>query len=382
MTAPVSPTPAPRRGSVTLRLGRIETYVLLQLARSLAIALGVIAALVMLIDFVEISRGLGSDTDLSGLRILGLMLVKSPAVIVQLLPFVFLFGTLTAFVGLNRRSELVAMRAAGVSAWRFVLPAAGSALVAGVLTVTVIGPLAASGDGLFQRERQRISGSVMSGEDQAAIWLREGDGPRQMVIRAGRQDRANARLLDVTFFIYSTDPNGRRAFTERIDARAASLSAGRWRLFDAVGAQTGQRAMRYATLDLPSALADEEAFERFARPQSTPFWSLPGQIQRIEDAGFSSTAYRLRLQQLLSTPLTFAAMTILAAAFSLRLMRLGDLARMTVSAVVLGFAFFFLNQFSAAMGSAEVVPPVVAAWLPAVLTALAAFTLLFYTEDG
>jgi lipopolysaccharide export system permease protein len=383
MTALGSFAAAPRHVFSALRLGRIERYVLVQLARSLAVALGVISALVMLIDFVEISRGLGSDTDLSAFRILGLMLVKSPAVIVQLLPFVFLFGTLSAFVSLNRRSELVAMRAAGVSAWRFVLPAAGAALVAGVLTVTVFGPLAASGDGLFQRERQRISGSVMSGdEQQQAIWLREGDGPRQMVIRAGRQDRANARLLDVTFFIYTTDPNGRRAFTERIDAPAASLSAGRWRLYDAVGAQTGQRAMRYATLDLPSALADEEAFERFARPQSTPFWSLPGQIRRIEDAGFSSTAYQLRFQQLLATPLTFAAMTILAAAFSLRLMRLGDLARMAVSAVVLGFAFFFLNQFSAAMGSAEVVPPVVAAWLPAILTALAAFTLLFYTEDG
>ena len=373
---------APRHIMSALRLGRIERYVLIQLARSLGVALAVIAALVMLIDFVEISRGLGSDTDLSGLRILGLMLLKSPAVIVQLLPFVFLFGTLGAFVGLNRRSELVAMRAAGVSAWRFVLPAAGAALVLGILTVTVIGPIAASGDGLFQRERQRISGSIVSGNEQEAIWLREGDGPRQMVIRAARQDRANARLLDTTFFIYVTSPEGRREFTERIDAASASLSAGRWRLIDAVGAQTGQRAVRYATLDLPSNLADEEAFERFARPQSTPFWSLPGQIQRIEDAGFSSTAYRLRLQTLLSTPLAFAAMTILAAAFSLRLMRLGDLARMAVAAVVLGFAFFFLNQFSAAMGSAEVVPPFVAAWLPAILTALAAFTLLFYTEDG
>ena len=366
----------------TLRIGRIERYVLIQLARSLAMALAVIAALVMLIDFVEISRGLGSDTDLSAARIVGLVMLKSPAVIVQLLPFVFLFGTLGAFVGLNRRSELVAMRAAGVSAWRFVLPAAAFALFAGVVTVTAIGPLAASGDGLFQRERARISGSVRGADQQEAVWLREGDGPRQMVIRAGRQDRANARLLDVTFFIYATDPEGRREFTERIDAPAASLSAGRWRLFDAVGAQTGQRAVRYATLDLPSTLADEEAFERFARPQSTPFWSLPGQIQRIEAAGFSSTAYRLRLQTLLSTPLAFAAMTILAAAFSLRLMRLGDLARMAVAAVVLGFAFFFLNQFSAAMGSAEVVPPFVAAWLPAILTALAAFTLLFYTEDG
>lgn len=382
MTALGSLASAPRHVLSALKLGRIERYVLIQLARSLGVALAVIAALVMLIDFVEISRGLGSDTDLSGVRILGLMLLKSPAVIVQLLPFVFLFGTLAAFVGLNRRSELVAMRAAGISAWRFVLPAAGAAFLAGVLTVTAIGPVAASADGLFQRERARISGSVRGAETQEAIWLREGEGQRQMVIRASRQDRANARLLDVTFFIYTTDPQGRRAFTERIDAPSASLSAGRWRLFDAVGAQTGQRAVRYATLDLPSALADEEAFERFARPQSTPFWSLPGQIRRIEDAGFSSTAYRLRLQSLLSTPLAFAAMTILAAAFSLRLMRLGDLARMSGAAVVLGFAFFFLNQFSAAMGAAEVVPPFVAAWLPAVLTALAAFTLLFYTEDG
>lgn len=372
----------PSRLTRRLRLGMIERYVLIQLARALGVALAVISALVMLIDFVEISRGLGSDTDLSGVRILGLMLLKSPAVIVQLLPFVFLFGTLGAFVSLNRRSELVAMRAAGISAWRFVLPAAGAALVIGLLTVTIVGPLAASGDGLFQRERQRISGSVVSGAEQEAIWLREGDGPRQMVIRAERQDRASARLLDVTFFIYTTDPDGRRSFTERIDADSASLAAGRWRLVNAVGAQTGQRAVRYATLDLPSNLADDEAFERFARPQSTPFWSLPGQIQRIEDAGFSSTAYRLRLQTLLATPLAFAAMTILAAAFSLRLMRLGDLARMAVAAMVLGFAFFFLNQFSAAMGSAEVVPPFVAAWLPAILTALAAFTLLFHTEDG
>lgn len=364
------------------RLGRIERYVLIQQLRSLGVALAVIAALVMLIDFVEVSRGVGSSQDLSAVRIFGLVLMKSPSVIVQLLPFVFLFGTLAAFIGLNRRSELIAMRAAGVSAWRFVLPAAGMAFVLGIVTVTVLGPLAASGDAMWQRERARISGSTLGADSQEAIWLREGDDQRQMIIRAGRQDRANARLLDVSFFIYTTGGAGGRTFSERIDAQSAALSAGRWRLTNATGAQIGQKAITYSTLDLPSSLADKEAFERFARPQSTPFWSLPNQIQRIENAGFTSTAYRLRLQQLLATPLVFAAMSILAAAFSLRLMRLGDLAKMSVAAVVLGFAFFFLNQFSSAMGSAEVVAPFVAAWLPPVLTALAAFTLLFYTEDG
>lgn len=365
-----------------LRLGQIERYVLVQQARSLGIALGVIAALIMLIDFVEISRGVGSDVDLSGARIFGLMLLKSPQVIIQLLPFVFLFGTLAAFVGLNRRSELIAMRAAGVSAWRFVLPAAGAALLFGLITVTALGPLAASTDGLFQRERTRLSGSAAGVEALPTVWIREGDDTRQMVIRAERQDRSNARLLDVTFFIYTNDAEGMRTFSERIDADSASLSNGSWRLVNAVGAEIGQRAVRYATLDLPSSLADEEAFERFARPQATSFWSLPAQIDRIEAAGFSSTAYRLRLQQLLATPLMFAAMSILAAAFSLRLMRLGDLARMSVAAVVLGFGFFFVNQAASAFGSAEVIPPWLAAWLPPLLTALAAFTLLFYTEDG
>ena len=56
-----------------------------------------------------------------------------------------------------------------------------------------------------------------------------------------------------------------------------------------------------------------------------------------------------------------------------------DLAALSLYAF---FAFFFVNQAASAFGSAEVIPPWLAAWLPPVLTALAAFTLLFYTEDG
>jgi lipopolysaccharide export system permease protein len=363
-------------------LGRIERYVLVEQARALVVALAIIASLIMLIDFVEISRGVGSDVDLSAVRILGLMAMKSPAVILQLMPFVFLFGTLAAYVGLNRRSELIAMRAAGLSAWRFVLPAAGTALVFGVLTVAAFGPAAAWGDGLFQRERTRLSSAPVETDAPKAVWIREGNSERQMILRAERQDTARATLQGVTVFIYTVGDKGALDFVERIDAASAALTAGSWRLTDAVGAQTGQRAVSYARLDLPSSLARDEAFARFARPQSTSLWALPTQIKRVEQAGFSSTAYRLRLHQLLATPLMFAAMSILAAAFSLRLMRLGDLAKMSIAAVILGFAFFFVNQTFAAFGAAEVIPPFLAAWLPPVLTGLAAFTLLFYTEDG
>ena len=78
----------------------------------------------------------------------------------------------------------------------------------------------------------------------------------------------------------------------------------------------------------------------------------------------------------------FAAISILAAAFSLRLLRLGDLPFMVLSAIALGFLFYFLAAFTRALGEAETLPPFVAAWSPPLLAMLSAFTLLCYTEDG
>ncbi len=112
------------------------------------------------------------------------------------------------------------------------------------------------------------------------------------------------------------------------------------------------------------------------------FWTLPTAIARIEEAGFSAVNYRLRLQQLLAAPVLFAAMSTLAAAFSLRMTRLGGLAGLAGAGVACGFAVFFVEQLSSSLAKAEVVPPFAAAWLPPILALLSAFTLLFYTEDG
>lgn len=365
------------------RLTRIERYVLKRTLRAVAGALAVIAMVVMLIDFVEVSRDIGGRVDMSAAGLIGLMLMKSPAVILQLLPFVFLFGVLAAFVGLNRRSELIAMRAAGVSAWRFIFPAAGAALVIGALTVGVLNPLASWLNGQYERQSSALL-QTREGvtNEPSAVWVRQGDGRTQVVVRAQQREPDTNLLRGVSMFVYAADPDGRRVFQRRIEADTARLVPGAWELTNAREAAAGEQAVSYATLSIRSNLSLEEAFNRFEQPRSVPFWRLPGIISAIESAGFSATRYRLRLQELLATPLMFAAMSILAAAFSLRLMRLGDMPLMVVSAIGLGFLFYFMNALMRALGEAEVLPPFAAAWMPAILVVLSAFTLLCYTEDG
>ena len=90
----------------------------------------------------------------------------------------------------------------------------------------------------------------------------------------------------------------------------------------------------------------------------------------------------MQFDTLLATPVMFAGMSVLAAAFSLRLLRLGGLAGFAGSGVALGFILFFFNQFCGALGKAEVIPPALAAWAPPLMALLGGFTLLCYTEDG
>ncbi len=361
---------------------RITRYVTARTLTGVGGALLVLATIIVLANFVEVSRALGSRSDASAGDLLGLALLEAPGVILLVMPFAFLFGVLIAFVALNRRSELIALRAAGVSAWRFVTPAAVAAALLGVLAAVALNPIASYTTGRFEQLKDELAqGDTPTGK---TIWLRQGDRGRQVIIRANSNIGPGVHLRGVTLFENRVEPDGRLLFLRRVEASDAILRKNTWTLAGATEFTPGAVGGAVGTLQFPSTLNEHTTFEQISTAASVPvpFWSLPGLIVRTEAAGISATAYRLQLQQLLATPLMFAAMSVLAAAFSLRLLRLGGMARFAGSGVALGFVFFFFNQLCSALGKSDILPPILAAWAPPAIALLVGITLLCYTEDG
>ena len=358
---------------------RLERYVLARTLSSVGVALLVITSIIVLIDVVELGRNLGA-AELSVVDLMGLTLLRSPLIILQVLPFVFLFGVLAAFTSLNRKSELIAMRAAGVSAWRFIMPAALAAFLIGGLVVAAVNPLATSLNRRFEDARAVLEGA--DADQPEEVWLAQGGGRSQVLLHARDRNELGTELTDVTVRFYLRDDDGGLIFVRRIDAERAALTGGAWRLTRAVVGNPGQPGVATAALTIPSTLDSRAVLERFAKPNVVSFWDLRGRVERTEAAGLSSLKYRLRWHQLLASPLLYAAMSILAAGFSLRLLRLGGLAGLAGAAVTLGFVLFFANELLSAMGSAELLPPAAAAWASPVLAMLAGLTLLAFTEDG
>ena len=364
-------------------IGRLERYVLSRNFAGLGAALAVIASVILLVQFVDLSRSVGVRADVGVGQLFGLTLLKAPALILLLLPFVFLGGGISAYVGMNRRSELVAMRAAGVSAWRFILPSASIAFILGLLTVTAFNPLAAMLSARFEADRAGLMENYAS-DAPKEVWLRQVDDRNLIVIHAKSRDtrRTGVHLIGVSLFVYQKDDKGLPQFKRRLEAAQAQLEPGFWRLTDVREASAGESSVRSDSLSIRSSLDAESAMKRFSSPEAIAFWRLPDAIRQTEQAGFSANGYRLRFHQLLATPFLFAAMSILAAAFSLRLVRLGGLAGLAGAGVAVGFVFFFFNQFSGALAGADIIPLSLAAWAPPLIAMLSGLMLLCYTEDG
>lgn len=364
----------------------LSRYLLAQTLRGVLVALAVVLVLILLVDFVEQTRTVDVVGDDYGLLdFAGLTLLKTPMLTETTLPFIVLFGVMLTMFNLNRRSELVVMRAAGMSAWRFVTPAILVALVAGILSPALLNPFSTAMIQRFDAARATLTGGVDSRERPGAAWFIESGNGERRLIRAGAVNVAALDLYDVTFLFFQATGGGegqdKTGFTSRLDAARAHFTGDEWLVFDASIAVPGEQTRRVEALRFPAWL-DVAAFGQNANANAISFWGLPAAANAAAEVGVPADSYRLRWLRLLATPLMFAAMALIACAASLRLRRLGGTLRLIVIGGLAGFAVYFLGNMLDAFALGGRMPLILAAGAAPVVGILAGLAAVARFEDS
>jgi lipopolysaccharide export system permease protein len=313
--------------------------------------------------------------------VVGMAVLQLPDLGQKMLPFSILLGGVFTFARLSRSQELVATRAAGVSAWDFLLPPLAVAVLVGIFAVTVFTPISARMFAQFAGlEARYVKGEASQlSVSQNGLWLRQGNEKRQSVINALRVAGQGQHLEDVIVFLYGSEDH----FMGRIDAKSGDLGAHAWLLKDAwVSGLDGGAPQHHATYQLETTLTPEQIQESFASPDTLSFWDLPGYIRAAQSAGFSATRYQLYLYTLYALPALFAAMVFMAASFSLRISREGGMTKVILFSAAGGFGVYFFSDLTRVLGQSGTVPVLLAATAPAIAAILIGMTLLFNQEDG
>jgi lipopolysaccharide export system permease protein len=307
-------------------------------------------------------------------------LLRLPSFSELTLPFAVLIGTIAVFLMLNRSSELIIIRAAGVSVWQFILPAVVVAFMLGIAFVLLYNPIAAVARGeaerLYTAAFER-GGSLLKTKN-AGAWLREDGADGPSVVHALRAFNQGLELSGVTVFQYDDEHN----LTERVEASKALLKDGRWELENAWITVAGEEPAFYERYIVSTWLTPTQVRDSLGTVFSISFWDLPNFIQIAEKAGLPATQYRVQYQLLLSRPFLLVTMVLIAATCSLKGFRFGNIQINALVGLAAGFGFFVLSEVSRNFAMAGLTSAPIAAWVPIIVAASLAVTVLLFQEDG
>jgi len=342
----------------------------------------IILLIVLLFDMIELLRRTHDATNIPFSQLMEMAFLKMPYMAQQVFPFAALFGGMLTFWRLARHHELVVTRAAGISAWQFLLPVIIVGFLLGVIMTTALNPLASASLSQFERRESIMIKGHQNFLDlgKSGIWLRQANTEGQAVIRAAKilTTGSEITLFNVTVFQY----RGADDFFQRIDADYAKLEDGFWRIHNARIQEPETPPQLEETVWLETELTPVSIQDSFAPPETMSFWSLRGFINKLEESGFSAVRHRLYFHALLASPLLMCAMVLIAATFTLRNSRRGGATFVITGGVLTGFVLYFFSDIVFALGQSDNIPVILAAWTPSGVATLLGLAMLLHLEDG
>jgi lipopolysaccharide export system permease protein len=218
---------------------------------------------------------------------------------------------------------------------------------------------------------------VLEGYD-SGYWVRQRGTEGESILNARQSREQGLKLASITAFTY----NAAGEFKERIEAQEAELTPGAWRLSQARVYAPNALPLSFESYMLPTKLTREQVAESFAAPDTVGFWHLPTYIRFAEDSGLAAAGYKLQYQLLIARPFLLAAMILLAASVSLRAFRFGGVPQRILIGVAAGFALYVLSKLTEDLSKADLLHPLLAAWLPIAAGGLSWLLVLLHEEDG
>ena len=360
--APATVTTIPWAGLGVVRL--LDRYVTAQYLRLITLSFVGLLGIFYIVTFVDLSDKLFKG-QASILMLLEYFWYATPQYVYYVLPISALVATLITIGLLTRSSELTVMKACGISLYRASFPLLLCSLVWS-------GVLFGMGESFLAGANRRAESlrDVINGDRTPRTqnildreWLMAPDG----TIYHYRYFDANAQALEGLSTFHFDEQAWR--VTERSYAARVVFDEG-WQ-----GEDTWSR--RFADESTPGAFETSSHRELAIEPpryfaaeqplaDEMSYQELKRYITSLSVSGVDVVSLRVSLQRKLSFPFVTLILTLIAVPFAVTTGRRGALYGVGIG-IVLAAAYWVVISVFAAIGSAGLLAPVLAAWAPNVL---------------
>ena len=340
--------------------------------------LGMLVLVLMMLDLLGETGDILAAPGNGQPQLLTYVSLRIPQLVARFLPYSVLLATIITLATMNANSEVVAMKAAGLSAHQILAPLLLTALIVAVASFGFNERVVTRATATLKVWQSVDYGAVPSEPDaRVNVYFNDGNDVLMAALLTGRGEQTV--LTDVTF--YDRDDTGMIA--RQIRAERATYAGPGWLLENArdFNVAAAQQTVVDGPLVIAAGVNLGQVALRRVDPDAEPLAQLSESIRALDSAGRRTTELKAKWWHKISGPLSAVLMPLLGAVAGFGLARSGQLFARAVIGMSLGFAFFVVDNAALAMASFGGYPPLLAAWAPFFLFLFVGETVLIRTEE-
>ncbi len=303
--------------------------------------------------------------------------LRIPQLVQQFLPYSVLLATIITLLALNQNSEVIAMKAAGLSAHQVLAPLLLAALAVSAISFAFNERVVTRSTASLKAWEANDFGPVPEGAlTRSNVYLTDGDDVLAASSISGLGP--DTVMRGVTW--YDRSPTGQIVAQTRADT--ATFANPGWQMRNATRFTVQDAGVEtLGSITVGEGLGLSRVGLAAIDPDAMSFLELRRSIDAYEDAGRRTDEMKAKWWHKLSGPLSAFLMPLLGAIAAFGLARSGHLFVRALIGMALGFAYFVVDNLALAMGSFGGYPPFLAAWAPFFLFILVGETVLIRTEE-
>ena len=351
-------------------LGILDRYVVSTYARIAGLSALAMAGIFYISTFLDLS-----DKVFRGQASWGMLgayfWYATPQYVYYILPLAVLLATLVTIGLLTKNSEIVVMKACGISLYRVALPMVGAAIIAGgvlvLLEETVLGPSNRRAEALRHVIR---GGSPQTFDVLLRQWVVGSDGE---IYHFDYYDPRAQQLNGLSIYEFGSRM---QVLARRTDAARAVYVGGPgarsddWRLEEGWTRELADNGETRAFMPFSESQAAIEPSAYFTTQQPDERFMSYGQLRdytaRLRGSGFDVSGQLVALERKISFPFVTLVMTLIAVPFAVTTGRRGAMYGVGVG-IVLAITYWVAISIFAALGTGGLIGPALAAWAPNLL---------------
>lgn len=351
-------------------LKSINRYIINEYIKSLLVVIAVMLSIILLINLLDEFNFFKSKKDLKFIFFIIFTILKVPNVLINLFPFIVLFGGIVFYLKIYNHNEVISLRVMGYSNIQIILIPALTSFVIGYIIVFLIVPFSSSMLKYYEDLRSEYNETKnLVFVNETGIWVLDKNEKEKNIIRIEKINKDFSSVNQITIYNYDISNN----FIKRIDADEGFIKDKNWQLNKVhiiSGNKKSNKENYLNNYNYTSNININELKNIYKNTETTSLLDINKEMQTLEDKGYSTIDLRIRYQKLISFPIYLLAMSILSGLMIINLGKTSNYLKYGSYGVIISIIIYFLNDLSITIAKSGIISVDFSVWIPIFLIIL------------